>query len=114
MSRTYVLQPDSERGRLVLQLKHGVTELKGATTTLVDSCALLLFTLGRCMEPTLDVQVNLRMSQYEAQILDEMCDRWRCTRSEVIRTLLRGPSTADVQGRGRRDKMSRETMAFPR
>lgn len=66
------------------------------------------------MEQTLDVQVNLRMSQYEAEILDEMCSRWRCTRSEVIRTLLRGPSTADVRVRGRRDKMNSDSLAFTR
>ena len=66
------------------------------------------------MEQPLNIQVNLRMSNVEAEILDEMCSRWRCTRSEVIRILLRGPSTADVRTRGSRAKMSREAMVFPR
>ena len=66
------------------------------------------------MEQTLDVQVNLRMSQSEAEILDEMCRRWRSTRSEVIRTLLRGPSTADVQVRGRRGRITQDQRALSR
>ncbi len=66
------------------------------------------------MEQTLDVQVNLRMTRTEAEILDEMAERWRCTRSEVLRTLLRGPSTLDVQSRGRRAKMSTGSVVFSR
>lgn len=63
---------------------------------------------------TLDVQINLRVTPTEATILDDICARWNCTRSEAIRILLRGPGTADVRSRGRRDKMVQPNVVLAR